>query len=437
MYIRKTHLSRRTMLKGAGAAIALPLLDAMVPAATALANTAAAPTPRMGFIFFPHGAVMDHWSPKTTGTDYEMSAILKPFEPLREHMTIVSGLRNKPAESSDPHGIIAGTWLSCVAPTDGTRGQADRGATVDQIAARHIGQATALPSLELSTEAPGTCSNERCGFSSTISFHNPQMPLPMENNPRKVFFKLFGQGDDAAEREAIVNESASILDSVTGEAASLRAELSPTDRRMVGDYLDSVREVERRVQKMKEQDFSGLDIPAAPVGVPGNFDAHLKLMMDLMALAWQGDLTRVSSFMMAREISMRAYTNLGISEAFHPLSHHGNNPDKLEKLVRIQNYHSKIAATFLQKLADMPDGDGSMLDHSIILFGANMSNSDKHNNDPLPNAVFGHAYGRIKGGQHLKYPQDTPQANLLLTLLQKADVPVESFGDATGTFSEI
>jgi len=317
-----------------------------------------------------------------------MSPILEPFEPLRRHMTIVSGLRNKPAESSDPHGIIAGTWLSCVAPTDDSRGAHDRGATVDQIAARTIGQATALPSLELSTEAPGTCTNERCGFSSTISFHTPQMPLPMENNPRKVFFKLFGQGDTAAERKAIVNESASILDSVMDEAASLKTGLGPTDRSMVANYLDSVREVERRVQKMRDQDFSGLDIPAAPVGVPADFDTHLKLMTDLMALAWQGDLTRVSSFMMAREISMRAYTNLGISEAFHPLSHHGNNPDKLDKLVRIQNYHSKIAARFIQRLADTPDGDGSMLDHSIILFGANMSNSDKHNNDPLPNAVF-------------------------------------------------
>jgi hypothetical protein len=205
----------------------------------------------------------------------------------------------------------------------------------------------------------------------------------------------------------------------------------------MGNYLDSVREVERRVQKMKEQDFSGLDIPAAPVGVPADFDTHLKLMTDLMALAWQGDLTRVSSFMMAREISMRAYTNLGISEAFHPLSHHGNDPSKLDKLVRIQNYHSKIAARFIQRLADMPDGDGSMLDHSIILFGANMSNSDKHNNDPLPNAVFGHAYGGIKGGQHLHYPQDTPQSNLLLTLMQKAGIPMETFGDATGPLTEV
>lgn len=436
MYIRKRHLSRRTMLKGTGAAVALPLLDAMIPAATALAKTAAKPAMKLGFVFFPHGALMDRWSPKTTGTDFEISPILKPLEKHRAAMTIISGTRNKPAESPDPHGIVAGTWLSAVAPTDSNR-TGIRGMTIDQVAARHIGQSTPLPSLELSTEVSSPCSNAQCGFSSTVAFRTPDQPLPMENNPRKTFFQLFGQGDNAAERAAIVDESASLLDSVVGEAASLKKELGPHDRAMVGDYLDSVREIERRVQKMKAQDYSAMNIPDAPVGVPNDFVTHINLMMDLMALAYQGNLTRVASFMIAKEVSMRTYNNVGVSEAFHPLSHHGNIPEKMDKLARIQTYHSSVMARFLDKMAAMPDGDGSMLDHAIFMFGANMSNSDKHNQDPLPTALFGHAYGRIKGGQHLKYPQDTPHANSLLTVLNRAGVEVESFGDSTGVFSEV
>lgn len=432
MYLTKKHLSRRTLLKAGGASIALPLLDAMIPAATALENTAAAAKPRMGFIYFPHGAVMDRWSPKQTGTDFELPQILSPLKDFKQHMTIVSGLRNKPAESPDPHGITAGTWLRCVAPK-GTDDPND-GTSVDQVAAQHLGQDTAFPSLELATAQGGTNNGS---FSTTIAFRTPTQPLPMEPNPRNLFYRLFGQGDTAEEREAIVKETGSLLDLVSDNAAALKRKLGAADRAVMGDYLESVREVERQVQTLKDQDFSSLDLPDAPVGIPDTFEAHLNMMFDLWALAWQADLTRVTSFMMDREVSMRTYNNIGISDAFHPLSHHQNLPEKLDKLARVQSWHTKVFSRFVKKLADMRDGDGTMLDHSMVLFGSNMSNSNLHNNDPLPSVIMGHAYGRIKGGQHLKYPQDTPQANLMLTMLDRAQIHADHHGDSTGVFAEV
>ncbi|MFO7275753.1 MAG: DUF1552 domain-containing protein [Pseudomonadota bacterium] len=438
MFITKKHLSRRTVLRGLGASISLPLLDAMIPAGTALANTAAKPAPRLAFVYFPHGAVMDRWSPTATGRDFEISPILAPLEPFRSHLTIVSGLRNKGGESSDPHGIIAGTWLSCVGPKD-RDGTGDRGITADQLAARYIGQDTPLPSLELSTETGGPCSSAvGCGFGSTVSFRTPFQPLPMENNPRKVFYQLFGQGDTSEERRAIIEETGSILDFVTDRAVSLQRRLGPADRTRVSDYLDSVREIERRIQKLMQSGAANADLPDAPVGIPSDFAEHLGVMFELMALAFQANQTRVISFMMAKEVSMRTYNQIGVPDAFHPLSHHQNDPAKLDKLVRIQTYHTDIfARRFVKRLAEMEDGDGTMLDHSLILFGSNMSNSDLHNNDPLPSAILGRGCGRVKGGQHLKYPQDTPHANLLVTLLNRAGVPIESFADATGELSEV
>ncbi len=436
MFITKKHLQRRTFLRGAGTAIALPLLDAMVPAATALANTAAKENMRMGFVYFPHGAVMEHWSPQATGRDFEMTKILEPTAKHREAMTIVSGLRNRGGESPTPHAIIAGTWLGCVSPAVSHDPKA--GTTVDQMAARHLGAETAFPSLELSTEGGSVCDPAYgCSYGHTVSFRSPTQPLPMEYNPRKVFYQLFGQGDTAEERAAIVNETGSILDAVQADAAALKARLGARDQAAIADYLESVREIERRIQKIKSDGSGGVDLPDAPVGVPVVFEEHLKMMFDLIALAYQANLTRVASFMMAREVSMRTYNNLGVSDAFHPLSHHQNNPTKVEKLVRVQNFHSKLFAGFLDKLAATPDGDGSLLDHSIILFGSNMSNSDLHNNDPLPSAIFGKAYGRLKGGQHLRYAQNTPHANLLLSLLQKAKVPVEKVGDSNGLLTEL
>lgn len=435
MFITKKHLSRRTLLRGLGTGIALPLLDAMIPASTSWAQTAAKAPVRMGFVFFPHGAVMDRWVPKATGRDFEISEILKPTEKFKSKMTIVSGLRNKPAESSDPHGIIAGTWLRCVAPKNPDPTQ---GITCDQIAARKIGTTTTFPSIEVGTPDQGPCApGFSCAFGSSLAFRSPHEALPIENNPRKLFYQLFGQGDDAAERAAIVNETGSILDSVMGEASSLQRKLGASDSAMVSNYLDSVREIEKRVTKQKSQDLSHVDIPSAPVGIPPAYEDHLKALFDLVALAYQVNLTNIATYMIEREVSMRTFTNIGISEAFHPLSHHGNDPEKLNKLVLIQAYHAKVFNYFLAKLDAMKEGNSTVLDNSIILFGANMSNSDKHNNDPLPSAVYGLGGGTIKGGQHLHFPQDTPHANLLLTLLHRAGVNEASFGDSTGEFSEV
>ena len=436
MFITTKFLDRRTVLKGAGATIALPLLDAMIPASTALADTAAKPLPKLGFIYFPHGAVMAEWSPKATGTQFEIPKILEPAAQHRSHMTIVSGLRNRGGESNTPHAIIAGTWLGCVAPAVSHDPRA--GTTLDQMAARVISNDTAFPSLELSTEGGTVCDPAYgCSYGNTISFRSPTQPLPMEYNPRKVFYRLFGQGDTADERTAIVRETGSILDSIAGDARTLAKRLGGPDQVMVADYLDSVREIERRVQKMQSQGLGGVQLPDAPVGIPADFEEHLKLLFEMITLAYQANLTRVATFMMAREVSMRTYNNLGISDAFHPLSHHQNNPEKMAKLVKVQTFHTKVFTTFLDRLAKTPDGDGSLLDHSLILFGSNMSNSDIHNNNPLPAAVFGKAYGRIKGGQHIQMPADTPLANLHLTLLDRAGVPVERFADSTGLIKEL
>jgi hypothetical protein len=428
MYLSQKHISRRTVLKGVGATIALPLLDAMNPVATAWANTAAGSAPqRFAFVGFPHGAIMDKWSPAQTGSDYQMSPILTPLEPFRQHLTIVSGLRNKPGETPEPHAYIESTWLSCVKPWDHGVAGPEAGITADQMAARHIGQDTRLPSLELTTSQNG----------ARLAWRTPTQPLPQEGNPRAVFQKLFGQGDTDKERAAILHETGSILDRVKGQAARLQTSLGVRDRVIVSDYLDSVREIERRVQMAEKQDTTSLDIPDAPIGTPNDITEHFQLMFDLMALAFQADITRVITFSMDHEASMRTYTNLNIAEGFHPLSHHGNNPQKMDKLVQIQTYHALVFAKFVERLSKAQEADGTVLDHATILFGSNMSNSDKHNNDPLPSAVLGHAHGRIKGGQHLKYPQDSRFADLLVTLFDRNNIPVEKLGDSAGLFSEI
>ena len=428
MYLSRKHISRRTVLKGVGATIALPLLDAMNPAATAWAKTAAGAAPhRLAFVGFPHGAIMDRWSPKEIGTGYEMSTILAPLAPFREHLTIVSGLRNKPGETPEPHAYIESTWLSCVKPWEHGVIGPEAGVTADQMAARHIGQDTRLPSLELTTAQVG----------ARLAWRTPTQPLPQEGNPRAVFQKLFGQGDTDAERAAILHETGSILDRVKGQAARLQTSLGVRDRVVVGDYLDSVREIERRVQMASQQNTTDLDIPDAPVGTPNDITEHFTLVFDLMALAFQADITRIITFSMDHEASMRTYTNLGIAEGFHPLSHHGNNPQKQDKLVQIQTYHTLVFAKFVERLSKAQDADGTVLDHSTILYGSNMSNSDRHNNDPLPAVVLGRAHGRIRGGQHLKYPQDSRFADLLVTLFDRNNIPVEKIGDSGGMLSEV
>lgn len=439
MFITRKSLSRRTVLKGAGVALALPLLDAMIPAGTAWAQTVAKPKVRMGFVYFPHGAVMKNWMPEKTGTDFEFSPILKPLAPYKPYVTIVTGLRNKGGESSDPHGIMAGTWLSCVGPTD-RDGTGDRGVTADQIAARQIGQDTALPSLEVAGEGGGSACAAgvaSCGFGGSTAFRTPSQSLPMETNPRKVFYQMFGQGDTSEERVALLEESGSVLDYVTQATDSLKRKLGDADKAAVNDYMDSIREVERRVQKMAANSKSLSNLPNAPLGIPEDFTELLDVHFEMIALAWQTDQTRIASFMIAKEISMRTYNMVGVSDAFHPLSHHQNDPAKLERLTRIQNYHTERFAKFAKRLAGMKEGNGSVLDQSIVLFGSNMSNSDLHNNDPLPSVVLGKGGGAIKGGQHLHYPQDTPHANLLLTLLQRAGVSIQTLGNSTGTFAEV
>jgi hypothetical protein len=427
MFLTKKHISRRTMLKGVGATIALPLLDAMHPAATAWAAApAGGPPTRLAFVEFPHGAIMDRWSPKETGTGFTMSPILEPLEPFRKHLTIVSGLRNKPAETPEPHQYIESTWLSCVKPWDHGK-TPDAGVTADQLAVRHIGQDTLLPSLEL-------CTSQQ---SAQVAWRTPTQPLPQESNPRAVFQKLFGLGDTAPERAAILTEKGSILDRVQGQAARLQASLGAQDRGVVSDYLDSVREIERRVQIASKTDWSALDIPEAPIGTPGDLTEHFKLMFDLMALAFQADLTRIITFSMDHEASMRTYTNLNIAEGFHPLSHHGNTREKMDKLVQIQRYHTEVFTKFVERLSKVQEAGATLLDHSTILYGSNMSNSNLHNNDPLPSAIIGHAHGRIKGGQHVKYPQDSRFSDLLVTIFDRNNIPVEKLGDSAALISEL
>ncbi len=438
MFITKRHLSRRTFLRGAGVAVGLPLLDAMIPSLTALAQTAAKPTPRMGFIYLPHGAIMENWTPATTGAGFELSPILKPLEPFRHRLTVVSGLENKPAIAPPVHALNPGTWLSCVTPR--ATQEPYGGVTIDQIAAAHFGQDTPMPSLEVATEgragAGGACDrNFGCSYSGTISFRTPTTPLPMEGDPRKLFERLFGQGDTPQERKAITRQYTSILDLVSREAADLQRTLDAPDRTKLSDYLESVREIERRVQKMEAQDLSSLDLPDVPVGT--TFDQRLNLMFDMVALAYQANLTRVFSFMMAGEGSNVTYNHIGVSDAFHPLSHHQNDKARKERLVRIQTYHTQAFAKFLAKLAAMPDGDGTMLDHSILLYGSNMSNSNAHDEFPLPTLVLGRAGGRIKGGQHLRYPDRTPLANLHMTLLDRAGIRVDKVGDSNAVFGEV
>jgi hypothetical protein len=439
MLILKKHLSRRTVLRGVGASVSLPLLSAMIPAGVALSKTAAAPKPRMAFIYFPHGAVMDKWTPKTEGVLGDLPPILKPLEPFKNQLTIVSGLENKSAIAAPVHAITPGTWLSCVPPR--ISHEPYGGVTVDQIAAQHIGQDTPLPSLEIATEeqgGEGSCDrNYGCSYGKTISFRDPSTPLPMEHNPRKLFQQLFGAGDTAEERALLSVESASVIDLVRADAKDLERTLGPADRAVLDEYLGTVREIERRVQKLSSRDISAVKLPDAPSGIPSNFDEHMQIMFDMLALAFQANLTRVASFMLAAEVSNQPYNFIGISDAFHPLSHHQNNAQKLDRLAKVQTYHTQVFAKFVKKLADMPDGEGSMLDNSILLFGSNMSNSNLHDHFPLPTAIVGGGAGKVKGNQHLRYPDRTPIANMHVALLNRVGISTEKFGDSTGQFTEI
>jgi hypothetical protein len=392
----------------------------------------------MGFVYFPHGAIMSKWTPATEGKLDDLPPLLAPLDAFKSKLTIVSGLENKHA-AGPTHAITPGTWLSGVSPR--ISHDPYGGVTADQVAAQHIGQDTPLPSLEVATEEAvggGACDrNYGCSYGATISFRTPTTPLPMEFNPRKLFQRLFGQGDTPEERERLAAQYSSILDVVTEKAAALQKLVGPSDRAMLGDYLESVREIERRVQKMEANDLSHIVLPDAPVGIPNSFDEQMALMFDTVALSWRANLTRITSFMMAAEVSNMTYNHVGVGDAFHALSHHQNNAAKLERLQRVQTYHTEAFAKFVKQLADTPDGDGSMLDHAILTFGSNMSNSNAHDHFPLPMAIVGGGCGKLKGGQHVRYPDRTPVANFMLTVLNRAGVPIESLGDSTGAFAEV
>jgi hypothetical protein len=437
MFVTKKHLTRRTVLRGAGAALALPLLDSMIPAGTALADTAANPTPHLGFIYFPHGAVQDKWTPKGVGKIEEFGEILKPLDKYKAMTTVFSNIENQ-APVGPVHALSPGTWLSCVHPAISQDPHA--GTTIDQIAAQHIGQDTPLPSLEVATETHGGggfCDRDYgCSYAGTISFRSPTTPLPMENDPRKLFRRLFGQGDNAADRARLSKQYVSLLDLVGGEAKQLQSVVGPSDRAMLSDYMESVREIERRIQKMEARDLSKVNIPDAPKEGTLPFNQRIELMFDLVALALQANMTRVFSFMMAAEVSGQTYNFIGVPDAFHPLSHHNNEQAKMERLSKVQAFHTQVLAKFLDKLAKMPDGDGTMLEHSLVLYGSNMSNSNAHNHYPLPTSIVG-GWKTVKGGQHIVPPEHTPLANVLLTLLDRAGIPQEKLGDSTGKLLEV
>jgi hypothetical protein len=444
-FIFKRHIPRRAFLQGIGTAISLPLLDSMLPAQTPLAK----PTLRLGLCFIPHGGVMANWTPVGEGTDFKISRTLTPLEPFRNQVNVITNLAHKMAapggdgDNGGDHTRSPAVFLNGVHPkrTDGADIQA--GVTIDQMFAAKMGQETPLPSLELATEdysgLVGACDvGFSCTYMNTISWRTPTTPLPMEINPRVVFDRLFGDGASTKERLERIDQQRSILDAAMAQVRHLEGTLGPGDRNRVAEYLDTIREIERRIQLAEKQNAnSSLAVPTSPAGIPDNHEEHSKLMFDLMALSFQADITRVSTFMMAREVSYRTFPMLGFSESFHPASHHQNDPARLENLTKINTYHVGLMAYFLDKLRSTPDGAGNLLDHSLILYGSGMSNSNVHNHAPLPVFVAGGAAGKMKGGRHLKYPENTPMSNLLLSILDKAGVPQQSVGDSTGPLTDL
>ena len=417
IFLTKKHLSRRTLLRGGAVAMSLPLLDAMIPAGTALAQTAAMPKTRAGFFYLPHGAIMnntplgkdvDAWTSSGAGENFKLGHILEPLEPFKQYVTTFENFENVVALGS-VHTLNPATWLSCVRPDTGANG-ASMAVTLDQVIAQRLGQETTLPSLEVCSETTiqvAACGGAGCYYASTLSYAGPNAPLPMEYNPRKVFIQLMGEGDTAAERERLLRKNASILDMIAERTQALRKDLGAGDRAALSDYLDTVREIERRVEMAGERDLAGVNIPDAPVGELEDFDEQVKLMFDLIALAYQADLTRIASYVMVAEGTNRTYNHVDVPDSFHPVSHPTNDPERIRKLTIIQRYHMQRFSEFLAKLAATPDGDGSLLDHSLFLYGSNMSNSNQHDNYPLPEILVGGASGAVKGGQNIVLPERT------------------------------
>jgi hypothetical protein len=446
MIVTRRALSRRTVLRGLGTAVALPLLDAMVPALTALQQTAARPVRRLGVVYHPNGVIYENWLPKGTGRDFVLSPTLKPLEPYRSQLTVITGLSSHQAEAlgdgGGDHSRASGTYLTGVhvKKSDSVVGN---GMSMDQIAAKALERETQLSSLQLTADdnsLVGACDvGYSCAYSSTLSWLTPTLPLMAENNPRVVFERLFGASEstDPKVRASRLGQDRSILDSVTARVHQLQQKLGPSDNRKMSDYLESLRDVERRIQKAEEQSTREVPDVSRPAGVPDGFQPHVELLYDLQLLAYQSDLTRVITFMYGREQTGRPYPQIGISEPHHPLTHHQNNPEKMAKCTQIQTYHVALFASYLEKLAATADGDGALLDHMMILFGGGISNSDRHTHGPLPTLLLGGGSGALRGGRHLVYPEDTPLTNLQLTLLEKMGVPAEKLGDSTGRFAEL
>jgi hypothetical protein len=419
-YLTKKHLSRRAVLRGAGVAVALPLLESMTPAGLRAAFAAGEPRARVAFVYLPHGAVMDRWLP-ASGAAFELGPTLRSLDPLRDRVNVVSGLTLPAAYVGEAtaganHTRSSRCWLTC-APL----GEGASPTSADQVAAAHIGQETPLPSLELALES-----------GESISYRTPTTPLPMEVNPRVVFERLFGDGSTPAERAARQRQYASLLDAVAGQVPALKRSLPAADRERLDRYLSDIRELERRVNLAADSPLAELDVPDKPAGVPVEFEEHAALMFDLLVLAWSADLTRVATLLLARELSNRVYPRSGIADGFHNCSHHSEVPANIDRLARLNEYHARTTlAVLLDKLARTPEGDGSLLDHSLIVYGSGMSNANQHDHHPLPMLVAGGA-GAVRGGRHIRVPEDTPAANLLLAVLHKLDVPLPSFADSTG-----
>jgi len=436
MFLTKKSLSRRTILRGAGTAVALPLLDAMFPTLVPLAKADSKPRMRFGAVYFPNGAIMQQLTPATVGTGFEFTPILKPLEPFRDSLLVVTNLtRSHPGSQFGDHAVSAAGFLTGVWPKRTEAEDVLANTTIDQVVARQIGQDTPLPSLEVATEDftgyVGGCSpGFSCSYLNTISWSTPSTPLPMEINPRAVFERLFGAAGSAADRQARIQKERSILDSVVEEANNLGSGLGTRDRGRMNDYLDNLREIERRIQRQEARGATQVDTPDAPIGVPDSFDEHVALLFDLLAVAWQSDTTRVFTFMMSRELSQRTYPQIGVTEQHHSVSHHLNKPEKMAQVVKINAYYAGMYAKFLEKLRSTPDGDGSLLDHSLLIYGAGMADSNVHATDPLPMIAIGGGVGT--GHRHEKLPTRTPVGNFWLNVADKFGKPMEKFGDSTG-----
>ena len=442
MIITKKALPRRTFLRGVGATVALPLLDAMIPSLTARAQTVANPVRRLGFVYIPMGSHIASWTPPgESGALRELSPSLSPLEAMKPHITVLSNMELKNAYPGT-HATSNAAFLSAAKAKWTESSDYYLGTTVDQIAAKQMGQETQLPSLELAMdlmEVVGQCDNGyACVYQNNLSWSSPTTPLPSEAHPRVVFERLFGEGGSSAERRAALMKRASLLDWVREDIARLQKQLGASDRTKVNQYLETVREVERRIQKAEAQTIdSALPDLERPVGVPAEYAEHAKLMFDLQVLALQGDITRVITFQLARETSNRSYTEIGVVDPHHPLTHNGGDPEKLAKVAKINQFHVSLFAYYLEKLAAVPDGDGTLLDHSLILYGSGMGNPNIHDHVNLPIIVAGGSAGRARGGRHIKYAEPMPLANLHLTMLDAAGVRLEKFADSTGTIDTL